>query len=337
MSFTSPFRLFVVLSLLAHFGSPASALAKDKPVVAPDKEATAAAPLPAARPQAEQVFPVGQWPEGVVVSAGSVWVAQSGERTVARLDPATGAVQATIKIGRLPVSMGVAPDGAPIVQVNTNKRVSRIDPKSNKAKILKVLPDGPEQMVVAGGFAYVLLWKNDSSAGSSVLRLNLASGASTRSVDTGENAFGLAVGGGQVWVALAGGRLAVLDASTLALKAPVAVAGRPYHVVAGGGAVFVSDGNAVVRVSTVEPAVTGRLDLPLPVSAMAAWDDLVVVATRDGTVWLLEPASLVVRARLKPKAPYDAQAIARDGKTLWLTHHGDAANGRGSLVRVVID
>ena len=42
---------------------------------------------------------VGEGPTGVAVGAGSVWVANSGDGTVSRIDPTAGKVIATIEVG----------------------------------------------------------------------------------------------------------------------------------------------------------------------------------------------------------------------------------------------
>ena len=47
-------------------------------------------------------FPVGDGPVDVAVGEGGVWVASSLDRTVTRLDPATGEIVATIELGNEP-------------------------------------------------------------------------------------------------------------------------------------------------------------------------------------------------------------------------------------------
>ena len=332
---TSAFaRLLLAIPLLV----PAGALAQGE---APQEAASAmvaasADAPPEARPQGEQPFAIGTWPEGVIVTAGSIWVAQSGERSVARIDPATGRVQAKVKVGRLPVSLAAGPDGAPIVLVSTDRRVKRIDPKTQKVRVIATLPDAPEALVVDGAFAYVLLWKRSSSAGSSVMRIDLRTGKSKRSVDTGPDAFALTVGGGLVWVAGGDGRVATLQAETLVRLADIAVGGRPFHAAYGGKSAFVGNGTTVLRLSPETRRVTGELSLGAPVAAVAAWDDLLAVATEAGEVWLVDPGTMKVRARLRPASPYAARAITRSGEALLLTHH-DAVDGdpdHGTLVRV---
>jgi YVTN family beta-propeller protein len=60
---------------------------------------------------------VGRAPAGVVVGAGSVWVADSGDGTVSRVDPTTDRVQARIVVGGSPQAVAVA-DGRAWVTVD---------------------------------------------------------------------------------------------------------------------------------------------------------------------------------------------------------------------------
>ena len=52
--------------------------------------------------------PVGRAPTGIAVGAGSVWVANSGDGTVTRIDPAGGRDPQTIAVGGSPQSLVVA-------------------------------------------------------------------------------------------------------------------------------------------------------------------------------------------------------------------------------------
>ena len=50
-------------------------------------------------------------PSGIIVTADAVWIA-NGDNTVTRIDPATKAVVATVKVGSTPQQGDIAPDGA---------------------------------------------------------------------------------------------------------------------------------------------------------------------------------------------------------------------------------
>ena len=54
---------------------------------------------------------VGGQPLSVAYAAGSIWVANSGDGTVSRLDPATRHVVATIPVGGSPNGIAATADG----------------------------------------------------------------------------------------------------------------------------------------------------------------------------------------------------------------------------------
>ena len=51
------------------------------------------------------MIPVGKQPSGVATGAGSVWVANGGEKTISRIDPRTNTVVDTIATQYYPFSL----------------------------------------------------------------------------------------------------------------------------------------------------------------------------------------------------------------------------------------
>ena len=64
---------------------------------------------------------VGNGPTGIAFGDGSVWVANSLDGTVSRIDPRTSAVTATIAVGERPDAIAVGP-GAVWVSVEFSER-----------------------------------------------------------------------------------------------------------------------------------------------------------------------------------------------------------------------
>lgn len=62
-------------------------------------------PVPATRPDSEFFVPLGRWPEGIASDGGNLWVAESGQRTISRVDLQGRRAGRVVKVGRLPVSM----------------------------------------------------------------------------------------------------------------------------------------------------------------------------------------------------------------------------------------
>jgi YVTN family beta-propeller protein len=83
---------------------------------------------------------VGQAPGAVAVEGSSVWVANSGDGTVSRIDPATNKVIATIGVGGRPTHL-TAQSGA--LWVTTPHSMQWIDPATNQVVQTLPLPAGP--------------------------------------------------------------------------------------------------------------------------------------------------------------------------------------------------
>jgi YVTN family beta-propeller protein len=88
-------------------------------------------------------------PSGIVVSADALWTA-NGDDTVARLDPNTKAVVATVKVGSKPGQGAAAPDGTIWIPNLNDDTISVIDPKTNA--VVSTVKTGRGPFVVRRGF-----------------------------------------------------------------------------------------------------------------------------------------------------------------------------------------
>ena len=97
---------------------------------------------------------MGQGPTAIAVGEDAVWVANTQEDTVARIDPATAAVTATISVGRRPT--GVAAGGGAVWVANSlSGTVSRIDPETNLVEATVEVGEAPQGVTVAHGLVWV--------------------------------------------------------------------------------------------------------------------------------------------------------------------------------------
>ena len=87
---------------------------------------------------------VGAGPAGIAVTPGAVWVANSLDLTVSKLDPATGTVTATIGVGDGPTGIVVAADGV-WVSGEFDATLDRIDPQTDAGR-----PHGSPGKLAAG-------------------------------------------------------------------------------------------------------------------------------------------------------------------------------------------
>ena len=93
-------------------------------------DAAAVARIDPSTNQVTATIPVGTFPVRAIGGFGSVWVSDCGDGTVSRIDPTTNHVVATIATGICPFDLGGVLDQS-IWVVNADNHVSRIDPTTN--------------------------------------------------------------------------------------------------------------------------------------------------------------------------------------------------------------
>jgi len=162
----------------------------------------------------------------VVAGAGSIWVASDAKGTIARVDPATNRVIASIPAnpGGVYLAFGL---GALWAVSATQQSIQRIDPATNT--VVKTTPLGKEPGFLVAGEGAV--WVQEQGDGT-VARVDADTGEVTGRVKVGANLkWGdIDAGGGKVWLRTTDDQVfVVIDPRTLAILARV---GKP----AGSGA-----------------------------------------------------------------------------------------------------
>jgi YVTN family beta-propeller protein len=174
----------VTLALLALDEEPAP---ESSPAAEPAVRASAAGTV-------SGEFPVGDSPSGVAVGEGGVWVANTGDETVTRLDPRTGAQEGRpIPVGEDPGAIGVG-GGAIWVANYGDGTVSRIDPATNTAGAPIPVGRGPTDIAVGGGIVWV------ATELDRVARLDTETGRPAGGPVRVKSGGSLAIGGGRLWV-----------------------------------------------------------------------------------------------------------------------------------------
>lgn len=309
----------------------ASVAPTPEPKVDPPQPKTEVAPpappappsIPTKELQVAHSIDVGKWPEGIALVGDHAWVAESGQRRLAKIDLQQAKVVAHVNVGRLPVNMVTGPDDTVYALEFTDQRVRAVNSK-NAATDHSRLPDSPQHMVLEDNALWVLLWDKASSADSTVVRIDLKTKAQKRSPKLGPNAWQVAMGHDRVWVGHEA-RISVLDKGTLEKKGDVALSdGAPTEaspkrttfgrVVAGPQGIYGDYNSSVVRVDPKELKVTHRAKLgQLPLYMATTTNDL-WVATREGSIWQLDPTTLEVRAEHKlPSVAQFHDLKVRDG------------------------
>ena len=317
--------------------TPQPPIGHEKPIVTPT--------IPTRTLQIVQTINVGKWPEGLALSGQTVWVAESGQRQLAKIDLQKGVLVTHANVGRLPVDMLTGPDDSVYALERTEQVVRLVNTKGVMHEFSR-LPDYPQGMALENDALWVLLWDEGSSGNSTVVRIDLKTKKQKRSPKLGPNAWQIAEGFDSVWVGHET-RISVLDKSTLQKKADISLIdaipaensqkrtefGR---VAVGPRGVYGDYDLSVVRIDPQKMAITQRKRLgQLPLYMVVMPNDL-WVATREGSIWQLDPETLAVRAEHKSSKPLDFHDLKfRDGLFYVTEHPGPEARTEDGWLRIL--
>lgn len=134
----------------------------------------------------------------VVVGAGAVWVANAGDATVQRFNPATfeeGPLR-DVGVGRQPAALAFG-EGAVWVANRADDTVVRIDPSTNAGVFTIRVGDEPVAIAVGAGSVWVA-----NAGDGTVTRIDPGTNDVVQSIDVGNSPGGIAISGGRVWVAV---------------------------------------------------------------------------------------------------------------------------------------
>ena len=204
-----------------------------------------------------QTIPVGNAPTGVAVGYGSVWVANSSDGTLARIDAVSGTVKSTIALGSNATDVA-AGAGAVWVSDRTGDRVFRVDPQTDQVTGVINVGTGPTSLAVGFGSVWVA-----NSLDGTVSRIDPQTNTVTGTVAVGDGAGAVAVAGGGVWVSSQyAGTVARIDPVTDAITRTVRVGSRPQGLAVAGGLVWVGarPTTAAHRGGTLRVLATGNAD-----------------------------------------------------------------------------
>ena len=146
---------------------------------------------PAANRVAARVT-TGNGPTAVAVGFGDIWVTDSFENTVSRVDP-TGVVTAPIPVGRGASAIAVG-EGAVWVVDSLDDTVVRIDPQTNSVTTTISVGDYPSGIAV-GAHAVWVTNRNDGT----ISRIDPDKNAVVKTIKMGNSPAGIVVAADSVW------------------------------------------------------------------------------------------------------------------------------------------
>jgi YVTN family beta-propeller protein len=254
---------------------------------------------------------------GLALTSGSP-ATRVAANSVAVLDPLTGRLVGDVPVGQRPVAIA-ADESAVWVANADDETVSRIDPHTRK--VVATIGVGADVSDVAVGFGAV--WVADGNDGT-VTRIDPKSNGPAGVLSVGRRnslepnpVFSIAAGLGSVWITR-GNAVVRIDPGTGSVTASFPVP-APVSMAVGDGALWV--GTQDERLLRLDPRAgkqTGVLALPAPAAAIAVSADGVWVALDPGEaqVWHVDPSSM---------AEFGATAgccqpiaLARDSRSVWV-------------------
>ena len=215
---------------------------------------------------------VGGEPAGLAFGGGSLWVADGEARTVHQVDPGSNRVVHRVDVGNAPRAV-TAGFGALWVASTADGVIRRIDLRRDTASHTTTV-SSPTAIAVGGDAVWVA-----SEETGTVVRLNPRSGEQLGSVGVGNGPSAVAVGEGAVWVVnRPDGTVMRINQKTYAVDGIAHVGGDPAGVAVGDGGVWVAGGSD--RTVTRLDPTTARI-----LSRTAIQSSSTAVASADGVVW----------------------------------------------------
>jgi ABC-type transport system substrate-binding protein/DNA-binding beta-propeller fold protein YncE len=280
---------------------------------------------------------VGQNPDALVYGFGSLWVANSGERTVQRVNPKTHEVIQTIEVGSNPTAIALSAKNVWVAN-GSDGTVTEIDAATTRVVVPRI-PVGaqPAALVVGPKGVWVA---NSGDDNLSLIDIDSARVVATK--QAGDGPDGMVVDGDALWVANgADATLSHLDART---GDPVSGSARAdagaTGLLLGKDALWIANKSAS-SVTKIDPH-TGLVSGTIPVrdgpgSLALAHGAIWAGNEYDGTVSRIDPeAKRVARTYAVGASPH-GMAVA--GNDLWLSSaaFANASHRGGTLTYVASD
>ena len=271
-------------------------------------------------------------PSNIAVGEGSVWVLNTADERVSRVDPRTGDVIRSFKPRGRPTDIAA---GAGALWIGSGPgathRVSRVDPATGEPTRTVRLPGGSDEgggnfnagfpgIAVGAGAVWAI------NPDGTVSRLDPASGRRVAVVPGPDGAEAIAAGDVGVWVISGVNTISRIDPRTNRMRKPIELgSNRLFGIAVGGGAVWATSEEGVLwRVEPGQPPIERTIEVGAGVRYVAFGDGAVWVANwNDGTVSRVNPAT-----RDTVRVPVGAaQALAAGAGSAWVSIAGGSRTG----------
>jgi peptide/nickel transport system substrate-binding protein len=275
---------------------------------------------------------VGASPGAVATEPDAVWVANSADNTVTRVDLKDSTAPAnTVPVGNDP--SGLAVGGGALWVTNADDRtVSRINSESRSVVDTIKVGVGPSGIAYGADRVWVANLIDDT-----VMVIDPSSDKVLGTIAVQSQPTSVAVGFGSVWVANAGSSLVSrIDPKTLLVTSSVGVGNGPDAITIDRDSVWVTN-SLDDTASHIDPS-TNRVVATVsvgrsPTGAAASGDAVWVSNSNSDTISRIDPtADKVVQTVKVGNAP---EALAVTKTDVWVSARGSAAQHVGGTLRVV--
>ena len=260
---------------------------------------------------------VGNGPMGTIFAGGYIWVVNSYDENVLKIDISTNKVVVTIGVGQQPgPSNGIAFDGTHVwVSNNGDWNLSKIDVSDNSVVNVSAGDMYPHGVNFGGGYIWV-------STKDYVKKINVSTNAIVASIDfTGKRPEGIAYDGTYLWVANKTNEVPKVDITSNSIVATVPVGNSPYGVIFAGGYNWVTNMNSdnVSKIDTTTGSVVATITVGDNPRAMA-YDGTYLWVTNNisQNVSKIDIITETVIATIGVSGK--AIGIAYDGSYVWVTN-----------------
>jgi YVTN family beta-propeller protein len=276
-----------------------------------------------------EVVKVGVSPDGVALSKGAAWVANTSADTVSKIDLVRDVLVQTTPVGNAPQAMAVS--GSDLWVVNSQgSSVSRLSLKT--AQVVDTIAVGNQPAAIAIGPSGV--WVANTADGT-VVRIDPATDETDDPVAVGLRPDGIAVDAKTIWVSNGGdGTVSPIDASTQTVGSSISVGAGPAGIVATDDAVWVA--NSLSQSTTRIDPENRRVQAVIPVGDGP--QSIAMVGSRpwvsnefDGTVTVIDPAANSASRRIATGA--SVRGLVSTGSSAYVTTRSlaGAAHAGGTL------
>jgi YVTN family beta-propeller protein len=273
--------------------------------------------------------PLGDGPGPSATDGTSVWIANTLDDTVSRVDADSGQVT-TLDIDGEPAGVAVGAEFAWVTDA-TEGTVEQVDPEANRVVGSLKVGNGPGGVAVAFDAVWVV-----TAVDGAVVRVDLETGKVTDRIPVGSRPTAIAAGAGSLWVTdEAAGTVIRVEPGTGSVSEAIAVGNGPDSVAFGEDAVWVANriDGTVSRIDPATDSVTSTVEVGAEPAALAVDDQGVWVASSgDGTLSRLDPSSGEADELIEVGGSPSGVAVTNGG--VWTSVLASRESHRGGTLRL---